>query len=486
MQRFGKALCALVAGLVVTISLASWAPAQAQAQSWPQRPVRFIVSLGPGSGADIAARLIADKLTAKWKQPVVVENRPGGDAVIAINAFIGAKDDHVLLYTPTSSFTAHPFQMAKMPYDPNDLGPIARVSNTLVGLVVHAALEDRHVKDFVAQIKAQPGKLNYATATGMTDVIFEGYFKSAGLDITRVPYRDVVGPLTDLGEGRIQAYVGALAIVQPHVQAGRVKLIAVTNSQRAPTQKDTPTVAEAGFPALTFDGLIGLFGPRDMPEAVRDRIAADVKEAVADPDLGAAHRDRPAGQPRHRRGIQEVDRRAERQAWRDREAARRQAAVALNLATTSSGIGLRAQAARAARVARHPAAGLVAFHRERAGERELVLDGEARTADPDERGLDLDIVAVARREQKTRLRRHRREPAETVLLVEGDFLHAKRPLDQEFGRVVEHGEIARIEDDAGGIAIAPFDADRTADAEHAGTGSRALTAWHLTPPIAAP
>ncbi len=283
MHRLGKALCALAAGLVVTVSLASWA----HAQSWPQRPVRFIVSLGPGSGADIAARLIADKLTAKWKQPVVVENRPGGDAVIAINAFIAAKDDHVLLYTPTSSFTAHPFLMAKMPYDPNDLGPIARISNTLVGLVVPPALKVDTVKDFVAQVKAQPGKLNYATATGMTDVIFEGYFKSAGLNITRVPYRDVVGPVTDLSENRIQAYVGALAIVQPHIQSGRVKLIAVTNSQRAPTQKDKPTVAEAGFPALTFDGLIGLFGPRDMPAAVRDRIAADVKEAVSDPGITA-------------------------------------------------------------------------------------------------------------------------------------------------------------------------------------------------------
>jgi tripartite-type tricarboxylate transporter receptor subunit TctC len=283
MQRFGKALCALATGLVVSVLLTSWA----HAQSWPQRPVRFIVSLGPGSGADIAARLIADKLTAKWKQPVVVENRPGGDAVIAITAFIGAKDDHVLLYTPTSSFTAHPFLMAKMPYDPNDLGPIARVSNTLVGFVVTPSLKVDSVKDFVAQVKAQPDKLNYATATGMTDVIFDGYFKNAGLNITRVPYRDVVGPITDVSEGRIQAYVGALAIVQPHIQSGRVKLIAITNSQRAPTQKDTPTVAEAGFPEMTFDGLIGLFGPRNMPAAVRDQIAADVKEAVSDPTITA-------------------------------------------------------------------------------------------------------------------------------------------------------------------------------------------------------
>jgi len=283
MGRLGKTLGAIAIGLTVTAALAF----PASAQAWPQRSVRFIVSLGPGSGADIGARLIADRLTAKWKQPVVVENRPGGDAVVAINAFIGAKDDHTLLYTPTSSFTAHPYQHAKLPYDPAELTPVTRISNTLVGFVVPPTLKVSTVKEFVDMVRAQPGKMNYSTATGMTDVIFDGYFKSAKLTITRVPYRDVVSPLTDLGEGRIQAYVGALAIVQPHITSGRVKLIAVTNSQRAPSQPDTPTVAQAGFPAMTFDGLTGLFGQRDMPAALRDRIAADVKEVLAEPAVAS-------------------------------------------------------------------------------------------------------------------------------------------------------------------------------------------------------
>ena len=280
MKRLAIALAAVA--LFTTLPLVS-----APAQTWPQRSVRFIVSLGPGSGADIAARLLADHLTKKWKQPVVVENRPGGDAVVAITAFIGAKDDHTLLYTPTSSFTAHPHQHAKLAYDPKQLGPIARITNTLVGLVVTPSLNIKSVKELMAQMKSKPNTFNYATATGMTDLIFEGYFKSAGLVVTRVPYKDTVQAITDLGEGRIQAYVGALAIVQPHVQSGRARLIAVTNSQRAPGFPDTPTVAEAGFPELTFDGLIGLFGPLDMPQAVRDRIAADIKEAVADPTVAS-------------------------------------------------------------------------------------------------------------------------------------------------------------------------------------------------------
>jgi tripartite-type tricarboxylate transporter receptor subunit TctC len=280
MNRIGRAL-AVVTGLMFTIPLAVSASAQSPSP-WPQRPVKFIVSLGPGSGADIGARLLAERLTTRWNQPVVVENRPGGDAVVAINAFIGARDDHVLLYTPTSSFTAHPYQLDKMPYDPRELTPVTRISNTLVCLAVPASLNVSSVADFIAMIKAQPGKLNYTTATGMTDVMYEGYFKSAGLEITRVPYRDVVASLTDLGEGRIQAYVGALAIAQPHIQGGRVKLIAITNAEGAPNYPNTPTVAQAGFSDLTFDGLVGLFGQKDMSAASRDRIAADVRVVLGE------------------------------------------------------------------------------------------------------------------------------------------------------------------------------------------------------------
>src|SRR5205085_10098013 len=127
---------------------------QTPAVSWPARTVRFLVSLGPGSGVDISARLFADRLTGRWKQPVVVENRPGGDGVVAITAFIGARDDHVLLYTPTSSFTAHPYQLDKMPYDPRELSPVTRISNTLVGLVVPASLNVSSVADLMAMIKA--------------------------------------------------------------------------------------------------------------------------------------------------------------------------------------------------------------------------------------------------------------------------------------------------------------------------------------------
>ena len=123
----------------------------ALAQSWPQKPVRFIVSLGPGSGADIGARLYADRLTKLWGHPVVVENRPGGDGVIAINAVIQTKDDHTLLWGPTANFVGHPYSLDQLPYDPKELVPVARVSGTVVTLGVPASLNVGSLKELLAQ-----------------------------------------------------------------------------------------------------------------------------------------------------------------------------------------------------------------------------------------------------------------------------------------------------------------------------------------------
>jgi tripartite-type tricarboxylate transporter receptor subunit TctC len=257
----------------------------AQAQGWPTRSVKFIVPLGPGSGVDIGARLIADRLSQKWGKPVVVENRPGGDAIVAISAFTQANDDHVLLMAPTSTFTAHPFLHEKLPYDVKELVPIARVSNTVVAVGVPAALGINTIDDLLNRAKAEPGKLNSASATGANDFVAAGFLKQSGADVARVPYRDTVQAINDLAEGRIQLYVAAYAIMRPQVQAGKVKVIAITNSERAPMLPDVPTAKEAGHPGLTIDGLVGLFGPKEMPKELRERIATDVMAAASDPDV---------------------------------------------------------------------------------------------------------------------------------------------------------------------------------------------------------
>ena len=253
------------------------------AQTWPQRTVKFILPLGPGAGVDIGARLFADRLAARWGQPVIVENRPGGDGIVAISAFVGAHDDHVLLFSPTSSFTAHPYLHDNLPYKPDDLVPIARVSNTVVTISVPAALKIASLPKLVALVGSQPGKLNWAGVTGALDFLLEGFLKSAGLNMTKVPYRNPVEAANDLAEGRVQVYEAALAIVQPQLQAGKIKVLAVTNSARAPSAPEIPTVTEAGYPALAVDGLVGLFGPSGMPIELRERIAADVRAVAVDP-----------------------------------------------------------------------------------------------------------------------------------------------------------------------------------------------------------
>jgi tripartite-type tricarboxylate transporter receptor subunit TctC len=261
-----------------------FAAAPVAAQSWPTRSVKFILTLGPGSGADIGARLLADRLTKKWDQPIVIENRPGGDGILAINAFVSAQDDHILLFAPSSSFIGHPYQHNDLPYKPDDLAPIARVSNTVIGISVPMDLPVKTLRDVVELASTRPGQLNWAGLTGALDIVFEGWLKSIGVDIKKVPYRNPVEAVNDLAAGRVQVYESAYAIARPQIQAGRIKVLAVTNTARASAIPDVPTVAEAGYTALTMDGLVGLFGPPTLPKDLRERIAADIRTVMdADP-----------------------------------------------------------------------------------------------------------------------------------------------------------------------------------------------------------
>jgi tripartite-type tricarboxylate transporter receptor subunit TctC len=279
---------ALVAGLIAGLALPA-TPSQAQtpapAQAWPQRPVKFIVPLGPGSGADIGARLLADRLPARWGKPVVIENRPGADGLVAIQAFVNAADDHTLLYTPSGSFTVHPLQYEKLPYVPEDLVPIARVSNTIIAIGVPTSLKIGALAEFAQYARAEAGKLNAAVVSGITEFTFDYFLKTSGLSIAKVPYRDIVQAGTDLSEGRLQVMMASYAILQPHVLGGRIKVLAVNGHERTTILPGIPTANESGFPALEVEGLIGLFGPRGISNALRQRIGADVVAVAGDPTI---------------------------------------------------------------------------------------------------------------------------------------------------------------------------------------------------------
>jgi tripartite-type tricarboxylate transporter receptor subunit TctC len=274
---------AIVGLLLGTISC--WSSAVVAAE-WPHRAVRLIAPLPAGSASDFSARLFAERLSQRWGQPVIVENRPGADGVIGVSAFLGTDDDHTLLYAISAVFTVLPITHEKLPYDPvRELVPIASASDVVLGIAVTGKKSIRSLHGLVQAARAEPGKLNWASSPGLPPFVVGGLFKNSKLDLAFVSYRDLAPALQDLGEGRIDVFVHALGVIMPQVQSGRARLLAVASDVRVPIAPDVPTVIEAGFPELRMDGVVGFFGKRGMPDALRDRIAADVRAIAIDPGI---------------------------------------------------------------------------------------------------------------------------------------------------------------------------------------------------------
>jgi len=277
------ALC-FAAALAISPALAQ----SAVAQNWPQRTVRLIVPLPPGTGTDLAARLLAERLTERWGQPVIVENRQGSDGIPAVTTFLAARDTHLLLMSFAGIISINPLLHEKLPYDPaRDLVPIAPVTDNFLGVSVTAGLKADSLADLVRIAKPQPGKLNWAATPGLPYYILLALQKSAGIEMTQVSYRDFAPAFQDLSQGRLQVVGTGVPPLLPHHQAGTAKLIFVTNRERSPQVPDVPTAAEAGYPDLTFEGTVGIFGWRDFPADIKDRIVTDVQAATRDPAFRA-------------------------------------------------------------------------------------------------------------------------------------------------------------------------------------------------------
>jgi tripartite-type tricarboxylate transporter receptor subunit TctC len=267
--------------------IAGRARAQTSAPNWPQRPVKFIIPFGPGAGADIGARLIQEKLSARWGKPVVIDNRPGGDSIIAIQAMLSANEDHTFLWGPSGNFIVHPYLYQKLTYNPDDILPIASFSSTVLSVGVPASLDISDLADFVKRTRAEAGKFNSAAVPGITELAFDYFAVKAGLTFTKVPYRDIVQAVNDLAEGRLQVYSSSYAIQRPQREAGRIKVLAQMGRKRAPSLPDIPTAAEAGFPAMEMEGLVGLFGSPAVSAELREKIGADIVAAADDKDIDA-------------------------------------------------------------------------------------------------------------------------------------------------------------------------------------------------------
>jgi tripartite-type tricarboxylate transporter receptor subunit TctC len=271
--------------LIASIALLTASPSHAQSpQPWPNRTVRLITPLGPGSGMDIAARTFAEKLAQRWGQPVVVENRQGGDGIPAVQSMMADRDNHSLMFAYGGLISINPLIHDKLPYDPaRDVVPVASAIDATIALVVSETLKVNTVAEFAAAARAQPGKLNWAATVGLPVYIVAALQKSAGIELTQISYRDFAPAFQDFATGRVHLLSTGITLLLPQVNAGRGRFLLVPNRQRSPLAPNVPTAREAGFPDLTFDAVNGFYGWRDMPQPIKDRIAADVRAITADP-----------------------------------------------------------------------------------------------------------------------------------------------------------------------------------------------------------
>jgi len=284
-MRRAAEILVVTAGLALSFGggVAEHAAAQSQTQNWPQRAVRLIVPLAPGSATDVTARLYAERLAVRWGEPVVVENRPGPDGLIAVNAFVSATDKHTLLFSFGGPVTINPILYDKLPYDPKrDLVPIVSASDSFLAIAANSDSNMNSLGDLQARARAEPGKLNWAATPGMPQFAFASFLKSAGIDVTYIAYRDFAPALQDVTEGRISVVSTALLPLLGLGQDTKVRILAITNRRRSPAVPQVPTAIESGFPDVIGEGFQGFFGWRNMPNELRDRIAADVRAIAPD------------------------------------------------------------------------------------------------------------------------------------------------------------------------------------------------------------
>ena len=276
-------VAAVLAGLICIVP----AVASAQTQAWPQRPVKFVLPFGAGSATDVAARMMSEKLAMRWGKPVVIENKPGADGLLAINAFVQANDDHVLLYASSASFNAHPYMHEKLSYDlERDLLPIARVTDTILSASVPAALGP---KTAGRVRRAREGQAEHAQRrrrrrrAGFHARLFpQG--PGPGGDQGALP-RHRAGGDRSRRPGRSSSCCRRPRSCARCRQPARCASWRSRAATRASIFPDVPTIYEAGFPALSVETTAGLYGPKGMARDLRERLSKDVIAVVSEPAI---------------------------------------------------------------------------------------------------------------------------------------------------------------------------------------------------------
>ncbi|WP_096697493.1 tripartite tricarboxylate transporter substrate binding protein [Polaromonas sp. AER18D-145] len=278
----------MIKHLLTTAALCLGTLAMAQ-DAYPSKPITLIVPNPPGGFVDASARLLSEPLGRVANQSVVVDNRGGGSGNIAYQAVARAKPDgYTLLVSYSAYHVGNPALTPNLPWDPiKDFAPVALLTVATNVMAVHPSVPANNLKEFIAYVKQNPGKLNYASqGTGSLSHIGTEVFKQqTGTFMTHIPYRGSGPAVQDVLSGQVQVFITTPPSVMGHVQAGKLKAFAVTGDKRSPQMPQIPTTAEAGLPGFKLEAWVGLFAPAGTPPAVIAKLTADVKRALELPEV---------------------------------------------------------------------------------------------------------------------------------------------------------------------------------------------------------
>ena len=258
------------------------------AESYPTRPIRMIVPFSPGGTSDTMARILGQKMTEAWGQPVVVDMRPGASGAIGTEIAARAPaDGHNLLHANLSLFATNPFLYGKLGYTLADFAPLSLVATAPQLLVVNPSVPARTVQDLLQLAKAKPGGLNYGSggAGVLSNVAGEMFKMMTGVNIVHVPYKGTVLALNDLIAGQVQIIFSDMPIALAQSKAGKLRAIEVTSGKRSPLLPEMPTVAESGVPGYAVDNWWGILAPRDVPKPIATKLNGEIVRAHALPDV---------------------------------------------------------------------------------------------------------------------------------------------------------------------------------------------------------
>ena len=281
-QLLWALLCVALAGV----------PAVAQAQAYPSKPIRLIVTFAAGGGTDLAARAVAPKLAEALGQPVVVENRAGANGAVGAEATAKSPaDGYTLMVGAAGTLAVAPHLNAKLPFDPfKDFAPVSLLATSAFVVSVNPSVKAQSIRELVALAKASPGSLTFGSSgTGGAPQLAGELFKSqAGVNLLHVPYKGLGPAITDLLGGQIQVVFADVGLVTAHLKAGRLRGLAITSGSRSSMLPDLPTVSESGVPGYVAGTWYGVFAPAGTPGAIVARLSEEVRRVLALPEVRAA------------------------------------------------------------------------------------------------------------------------------------------------------------------------------------------------------